>query len=71
MRQKIETTKAWQNLSHIQKKIYGKRAAILDIENQYIIAQHKGVDTWLEEFKPNRIIKEIIFELLENEKIEA
>lgn len=67
MRQKIEETKAWQNLSHIQQKIYGKRAVILNIENQFIIATRKGVETWLQDFKPNRLIKEIILELLEND----
>lgn len=66
MRQKIETTKVWQNLSHIQQKIYGKRAVILDIENQFIIATNKGQEIWLQDFKPNRIIKEIILELLES-----
>lgn len=67
MRQKIEATKAWQNLSHIQQKIYGKRAVMLDIENQFIIATNKGEETWLQDFKPNRLIKQIILELLENE----
>lgn len=67
MRQKIEQTKTWQNLSHIQQKIYGKRAVMLDIENQFIIATNKGQEIWLQDFKPNRIIKAIILELLENE----
>lgn len=68
MRQKIQATNTWLNLSVIQQKIYGKRATMLEIENQFIIAQHKGTETWLEEFKPHRIIKEIILELLENER---
>lgn len=67
MRQKIEATNAWQNLSHIQQKIYGKRAVMLDIENQFIIATNKGQEIWLQDFKPNRIIKEIILELLQVE----
>lgn len=68
MRQKIEATQAWQNLSEIQKSIYQKRTVMLDIQNQFLVATHKGEKLWLEDHKPDRIRKAIILELLETEK---
>jgi len=64
MRAQIENTTAYKSLDFIKKKVYGKRATMLEIENQYIIAKNKGIEVWLNDFKPNRIYKEIIEELL-------
>ncbi|KGO89752.1 hypothetical protein [Flavobacterium suncheonense] len=69
MRRQIENTKAFKALNFIQKKVYSKRATMLEIENQFIVAKNKGVEVWLKDYHPNRIYKEIIQELLtENRK---
>ena len=67
MRNKIEKTKAFSSLSKIQKSIYGKRAIMLEIENQFIIAKNKGVEQWQTDCQPIPIYKSIINELLEYE----
>jgi hypothetical protein len=66
MRSQIENTTTFKALDFIQTKVYSKRIIMLEIEHQYIVAKNKGVDVWLNDFKPNRIYKGIITELLEN-----
>lgn len=64
MRQKIENTQAFQNLSALQKSIYSKRKVMLEIEQQYNVAKNTTREQWLKDFQPVEIYKNIIDELL-------
>jgi len=65
MRNKIENTEAWKDLSKLQQSIYGKRKNMLEIEGQFIVAKNTSREQWLEDYKPPLVYKNIINEILD------
>lgn len=61
----ILNSKTYQKLEAVKKLIYGKKNMLDKVKEEYVIAKHIGLQTYVKDYHPIPYLQSIIKELLE------